>query len=89
MIAFGHHEKLNGTGYPRKIKNDEISVQTRIMTICDIFDALTAADRPYKHAIPVPKALDILTDEVKCGFLDADLFDIFVTAKIYQKIQSP
>jgi HD-GYP domain-containing protein (c-di-GMP phosphodiesterase class II) len=89
MIAYGHHEKLNGAGYPRKIKNNEIPVQTRMMTICDIFDALTAFDRPYKNAVPVPKALDILTDEVKCGFLDADLFDIFVTAKIYQQIQSP
>src|SRR5262249_12119749 len=66
-IAYAHHEKLNGAGYPRKIKGDEIPLQTKIMTIADIFDALSARDRPYKRAVPVAKALDILQMEVKDG----------------------
>ena len=51
-IAHGHHEKLDGSGYPRKVKAPDIPVQTRMMTISDIFDALTAKDRPYKRAVP-------------------------------------
>src|SRR5690606_31345683 len=50
-IAHCHHEKLNGTGYPRQLKSDQIPVQSRMMTICDIYDALTAMDRPYKKAV--------------------------------------
>ncbi len=69
-IAFGHHEKLNGVGYPRGIRGEEIPVQTRMMTISDIFDALTAADRPYKPAVQLPKALDILRMEMKGGMID-------------------
>src|SRR5262249_53665873 len=59
-IAYGHHEKLDGTGYPRKATGAMIPVQTRMMTISDIFDALTASDRPYKRAVPIPKAMDIM-----------------------------
>ena len=83
-IAHGHHEKLNGTGYPRKVSADQIPVQTRMMTISDIFDALTASDRPYKRALPLPKALDIMADEVKAGMLDGELFRVFVGAKAYE-----
>ena len=57
-----------------------------MMTIADIYDALTAHDRPYKKAVPVDKALDILSSEVRRGMLDADLFDIFVGAKIYGQV---
>ncbi|HZS38304.1 MAG TPA: HD domain-containing phosphohydrolase, partial [Polyangia bacterium] len=78
LIAGGHHEKLDGTGYPRGLKGEEIRVETRMMTIADIFDALTASDRPYKKAVPVEKALDIIRFEVKDGKCDADLFRIFV-----------
>ncbi|MBI4640976.1 MAG: HD family phosphohydrolase, partial [Candidatus Tectomicrobia bacterium] len=82
-IAYGHHEKLNGEGYPRGIKASEIPIQTRIMTISDIFDALTAADRPYKKALPKERALDILGYEVKDNHIDPDLVNLFIEAKIY------
>lgn len=85
-IAYGHHELMNGTGYPRKIAGPEIKVQTRMMTISDIYDALTAQDRPYKKAVPAPKALDIMDRElVRSGQLDADLFQMFVEAKVYRE----
>jgi HD-GYP domain-containing protein (c-di-GMP phosphodiesterase class II) len=85
-IAYGHHEKLDGRGYPRKIKAAEIPVQTRMMTISDIFDALTAQDRPYKRAVPLQRALDIMTDEVKGGMLDAELFGLFMEGKVFEKL---
>ncbi len=84
-IAYGHHEKLDGSGYPRRIRGDYIPIQTRMMTISDIFDALTAADRPYKRAVPVPKALDILAEETNAGMLDPGLFKLFVDARVFEK----
>jgi HD-GYP domain-containing protein (c-di-GMP phosphodiesterase class II) len=84
-IALGHHEKLNGTGYPYKLSAADIPIQTRMMTISDIFDALSAADRPYKKAIPVERALDILKCSVKDGELDAGLFDLFLEARVYDR----
>ncbi|MEP6745558.1 MAG: HD domain-containing phosphohydrolase [Gemmatimonadota bacterium] len=83
-IAHGHHEKLNGTGYPRRVTAAQIPIQARMMTIADIFDALTASDRPYKRALPLAKALDIIGDEVKNGQLDSDLFKVFVEAKAFE-----
>ncbi len=83
-LAYGHHEKLNGKGYPRGVTADEIPVQTRIMTISDIYDALTASDRPYKKAVPVERALDILHSEAKAGLLDQDLLGVFVDARIFE-----
>jgi HD-GYP domain-containing protein (c-di-GMP phosphodiesterase class II) len=88
-IAYGHHEKLTGVGYPRKIKGDQISIQTRMMTVSDIYDALTASDRPYKKAVPAQKALDILNAEVRDKELDPDLVKIFVEAKIWQAKADP
>ena len=85
-IAYAHHEKLNGSGYPRKITENQIPFQARIMTITDIFDALTAQDRPYKKAVPVQKALDILKMEVDDGQLDEDLYSIFLDAKIFESV---
>jgi HD-GYP domain-containing protein (c-di-GMP phosphodiesterase class II) len=85
-IAYGHHEKLNGTGYPRHVNAPEIPIQTRMMTISDIFDALTAADRPYKRAVPLQRALDIMSDEVKGGMLDGELFRLFVDGKVFEKL---
>ena len=84
-IAYAHHEKLNGWGYPRKITDEAIPIQSRIMTVSDIFDALSASDRPYKKAVPPEKALDILGLEVKDGMLDPLLVDLFIEAKIYEK----
>ncbi|MFM8268841.1 MAG: HD domain-containing phosphohydrolase [Pseudomonadota bacterium] len=82
-IAYCHHEKLDGTGYPRGLTNHEIPLQSKIMTIADIFDALTAADRWYKEAVPVEKALEILAQEVKEGKIDPVLFEIFRERRIY------
>jgi response regulator RpfG family c-di-GMP phosphodiesterase len=84
-IAFGHHEKIDGRGYPRGVRGDEIPIQTRMMTISDIYDALAAKDRPYKKKVPLDKALDILADEVKSGQLDGDLFRLFVEGEVYKR----
>jgi HD-GYP domain-containing protein (c-di-GMP phosphodiesterase class II) len=82
-IAHAHHEKLDGTGYPRGLRADRIPVPARIMTVCDIYDALTAADRPYKRAVPREKALRILEDEGRAGLLDPWLVTVFVSEKIW------
>jgi HD-GYP domain-containing protein (c-di-GMP phosphodiesterase class II) len=89
QIAAKHHEKLDGSGYPTAAEAEEIPVQTRIMTIADIFDALTAADRPYKKAVPVDRALDILEMEVKGGKLDAELFRLFAESKVFEPVLDP
>jgi len=81
-IAYGHHEKLTGRGYPRSLKETEIALPTRMMTISDIYDALTASDRPYKKAVPKDKAYDILNDEAKRGEVDADLLKVFIEADV-------
>lgn len=88
-IAHGHHEKLDGSGYPQQLKGDQIPVQARMMTIVDIYDALTAWDRPYKKAVPVEKALDILGYEQKAGKIDTELLRIFIDAKIYETVERP
>jgi HD-GYP domain-containing protein (c-di-GMP phosphodiesterase class II) len=85
-IAGSHHEKLDGTGYPRGLKGDEIRIESRMMTIADIFDALTASDRPYKKAVPLEKALDILGYEVKDGKCDKELLRIFVESRVWQRV---
>jgi response regulator RpfG family c-di-GMP phosphodiesterase len=85
LIAYGHHEKMDGRGYPRRITADAIPVQTRMMTISDIYDALTAQDRPYKRAVSSDRALDILTTEVQDGQLDAELFKLFIEGRIFER----
>lgn len=89
FIARAHHEKLNGTGYPNHIKASEIPVQAKIMTICDIFDALSASDRPYKKAVSPERALNILEMSVRDNELDPALFRLFVDAKIYGFMHRP
>ncbi|HEX7679631.1 MAG TPA: HD domain-containing phosphohydrolase, partial [Thermoanaerobaculia bacterium] len=84
-IAYAHHEKLNGRGYPRKLTAEEIPIQSRMMTVSDIYDALTANDRPYKRAISTERALDILKMEVGDGLLDAALVNIFIDAKVFER----
>jgi len=86
VIAYGHHEKLNGKGYPRGVRGADIPIQTRMMTIADIFDALTASDRPYKRALSAEKALNILHMEAKDGLVDQNLVDILVQAEVYKKV---
>ena len=83
-IAYAHHEKLDGTGYPRAEK--DIPVQSRMMSICDIYDALTASDRPYKKAVPHALALDILKRESDAGQLDPALYAVFVEADIPRRV---
>lgn len=85
-IAYGHHEKLDGKGYPNALPADAIKVQTRMMTVSDIYDALTASDRPYKRAVPHVKALDILHDEAKKGMVDPDCLQVFVEADVPSKL---
>ena len=84
-FAGGHHEKLDGTGYPKGLTKDEMSVQARIMAIADIFEALTAKDRPYKKGKTLSQAMRILGFMKNDAHIDVDLFEIFVKDKIYLK----
>jgi HD-GYP domain-containing protein (c-di-GMP phosphodiesterase class II) len=86
-IAYAHHEKLDGSGYPRGLKQNEIPVQSKIMTISDIYDALTASDRPYKPALPAERALDILGYEAKAGKLDPDLLKVFIESNSWEPVK--
>jgi HD-GYP domain-containing protein (c-di-GMP phosphodiesterase class II) len=81
-IAYAHHEKLDGTGYPRRLHANAIPTQARMMTISDIYDALVAQDRPYKPAVSPERALDILNSEMK-GKVDDSLLSIFMEAKVW------
>jgi len=83
--AGGHHEKMDGTGYPKGLKRDEMSIQARMLGIADIFEALTAADRPYKKAMPMSQALNILGNMKLGNHIDPDLFDVFMWQKVYQR----
>jgi len=85
-FALSHHEKLDGSGYPRGLKGDEIPVQVRMITIADIFDALTEKNRPYKAAVPPEKALDIIRAEAAEGRLDGDLVEIMIESQAYRRI---
>lgn len=85
-IAGSHHEKLNGGGYPDGLCANEIPLPSKLMAICDIFDALTASDRPYKRAVPLEKALGILETEAKAGLIDHDAVSVFIEAKVYDVI---
>ena len=73
-------------GYPRRVTAEAIPIQTRIMTISDIYDALTAQDRPYKRAVPYERAIDIMAQEVKEGQLDAELFRLFIDGKVFERV---
>ncbi len=84
IIAGAHHERLNGTGYPNRWRAEEIPVQSKMMSIADIYDALTASDRPYKKAVPVERALDILDFSVRDGHVDGELVRIFKDARVWE-----
>jgi len=84
QIARAHHEKLDGSGYPDHIRGRAIPIQARMMAISDVYDALTAADRPYKAAVTAQRALEIIEREVKSNLLDPALFELFRDAKVYQ-----
>lgn len=83
IIAGGHHEKIDGSGYPRGLTGAQLSLQARILAIADIFEALTAADRPYRRPNTLTQALKIMEQMCRDGHLDADLFDLFIREKIY------
>jgi HD-GYP domain-containing protein (c-di-GMP phosphodiesterase class II) len=83
--AGGHHEKMDGTGYPKGLKRDEMSVPARMMAIADIFEALTAADRPYKKAKTLSESLGIMKKMNETDHIDPDLFRLFVKTGIYRK----
>lgn len=86
-IAGAHHERLDGTGYPHGLSADQIPLPSKIMTIADIYDALTARDRPYKKAVPVERALAILGYEVDAGHIDRDLVTAFIEAEVYKEAE--
>ncbi|MEM1153157.1 MAG: HD domain-containing phosphohydrolase [Pseudomonadota bacterium] len=81
--ASTHHETLRGTGYPRKLSGDQLSIAERMLAVADVFEALTASDRPYKKAKPVSEALDIMHRMVTDNHLDADCFNLFIKERIY------
>jgi hypothetical protein len=81
--AGGHHERMDGTGYPNRLRGEDMSLQARMVAIADVFEALTASDRPYKKAMPLSQSLSILGQMKVDGHIDADLFDIFLHEKIY------
>jgi len=83
LYAGTHHEKLDGTGYPRKLKAKDLPVPARIMAIADIFEALTASDRPYKAPKKVSEAIHILSEMAKAGHIDKDLFKLFLKSGVY------
>ena len=83
--AGGHHERMDGKGYPRGLTRDEMSVQARVMGIADIFEALTARDRPYKKGKTLTESLQILGKFKEGGHIDPDLFDVFIRQKVYQR----
>jgi len=83
-IAARHHEKLDGTGYPHGLKNDEMGLEEKILSVIDIYDAMVAHDRPYKPAIPVPDALEILRAEARAGHLDSTIIEFFIRQDVYK-----
>ena len=84
-IAAGHHEKMDGTGYPRRLLRDEMSPLARMMAIADIFEALTAVDRPYKKGKTLSEAIKIMSFMKKDKHIDPDLFELFLRAGVYRQ----
>ncbi|MDD5563544.1 MAG: GAF domain-containing protein [Thermoanaerobaculaceae bacterium] len=87
-LAYGHHEKLDGRGYPNRLTAGEIPLEVRMMTVADIYDALTVGDRPYKRAVPRERALAILEGEAAGGSLDGDLVRLFIAARLWARTPS-
>ena len=83
-IAGGHHEKMDGTGYPKKLKGEDMSVPARIMAIADVFEALTAADRPYKQPKTLSESMKIMAQMVQDQHLDGELFRLFLESGVYR-----
>jgi HD-GYP domain-containing protein (c-di-GMP phosphodiesterase class II) len=83
-IAGGHHERMDGTGYPRRLRQEDMSIPARMMAIADIFEALTAADRPYKKAKTLSESIGIMAKMRDDAHIDADLFELFLTSGVYR-----
>ena len=83
-IVLAHHEKLDGSGYPQGLKASQIPIRARLLTVCDIFDAVTASDRPYRSAMPIEGGIDILRSEAESGEIDTDLVELFIDARIWE-----
>ena len=81
--ASTHHETMRGSGYPRKLPGEQLSIPERILAVADIFEALTASDRPYKKAKPISEALDILHRMVIDNHVDKDCFELFLKSGVY------
>jgi 3',5'-cyclic-nucleotide phosphodiesterase len=88
-LARAHHEKLDGSGYPHGLRADQIPLGSRMMTIADVYDALTATDRPYKKAVRVEEALAVLEQEREAGAIDGALLDLFVAARVWERVPGP
>ncbi|MDX9719952.1 MAG: GAF domain-containing protein [Myxococcota bacterium] len=86
-LAHAHHEKLGGQGYPLGLKASQIPIGSRMMAIADIYDALTASDRPYKAALECAKALAILDSEARRGLVDSELLTVFIEAKVFEGVE--
>jgi HD-GYP domain-containing protein (c-di-GMP phosphodiesterase class II) len=82
-IAYGHHEKLDGTGYPQGLKQEDIPIQTQMLTIADIYDALTASDRPYKRRLPINTVMAILRQEASKNKINSDLVELFEQRQVF------
>ncbi|MEY4756916.1 MAG: hypothetical protein RJA34_1814, partial [Pseudomonadota bacterium] len=82
--AGGHHERMDGKGYPKGLKREQMSVQARVMGIADIFEALTACDRPYKQGMKLSQAMAILNNFRLNGHIDPDLFQVFLDKEVYK-----
>ncbi len=83
--AGGHHEKMNGTGFPRGLTREQMSIPARMMSIADIFEALTAKDRPYKDPMKIGLSLNIMKRMVEDGHIDPDIFELFVKSRVWEK----
>lgn len=83
--AGGHHERMDGKGYPRQLRGEQMSVQARVMGVADIFEALTAKDRPYKQPMPVSQSLTIMARFAASGHIDPDIFEVFVRSRAWLK----
>jgi len=85
-IAYSHHERINGSGYPRGLSGEDIPLQSRIIAVADLYDVLTASDRPYKKALPLDKTLEIMRKEAAAGFIDGDIAELFISEKVYERV---
>ena len=85
-IAHLHHEQLDGRGYPNRFAADRIPLEARLIAVCDVFDALAAADRPYKRAVSCDRALAILEEHARSGALDDHLVRLFIDAEVYHNL---